>query len=225
MKSKTVKIFNSSEYGVRSKSSKSETERMRLINLFIGKNKRVLDVGCEDGEIAQMLLQNNNQVEGIEISHPAAGRARKLGFQVYEMDLESVWPRSFFHKYDVVFAGEVIEHIFDTDKFLENIRNVLKVGGELIITTPNLASFGRRLLLLFGKNPLIEVGISNTNAGHIRYFTFSSIEALLLKHSFQIMEQTSTIINFDINGKFSSQRLCSVFFRFGSTIIIKAKKN
>lgn len=224
MKSKSVKIFNSSEYGVRIKSSKSEIVRMQKIKKLIGAGKHVLDVGCEDGEIAKILKENDNHVEGIEISKPAVRLAKKRGIKVYEMNLESEWTRKITKKYDLVFAGEVIEHIYDTDKFLENIRRVLKSSGELIITTPNLASLGRRILLFLGHNPLTEVSLSKTNAGHIRYFTFSSLEKLLDIHRFKTVYESSTVLNFDNNGKFSSVYLSGIFPAIGSTIIIKAIK-
>src|SRR3989339_802639 len=77
--------------------------------------------------------------------------------------------------FDIVIAGEIIEHIFDTDLFLAEIRRVLKSGGKLLISTPNIASLGRRLLLFFGGNPIIELSPNEPDSsGHIRYFSFKT---------------------------------------------------
>ncbi len=51
---------------------------------------------------------------------------------------------------DLVFAGDIIEHIIDTDLFAKEISRVLKPGGHAIITTPNIAMWTNRLFLLFG---------------------------------------------------------------------------
>ena len=63
-----------------------------------------------------------------------------------------------------------------------NVKKVVKKNGYIIYSTPNIASLGRRLMLLFGKNPYIEVSnhkeINLFNApvvGHIRYFTLNTM--------------------------------------------------
>ena len=65
-------------------------------------------------------------------------------------DLESrfPYPEEFF---DIVHAGEAIEHLYDTDSFVQECRRVLKKGGKLIITTPNTLSLPRRILYFFGR--------------------------------------------------------------------------
>lgn len=217
--------FNASEYGIRLKNwGRVEEIRIKKILSLIGKNKNVLDIGCDDGELSERILKNGNKLLGVDISSPALIKAKKRGVSIVKADFESSLPSNLAKKFDLVFAGEVIEHIYDTDRFLQNIRNVLIGHGELVITTPNLASLGRRLLLLFGKNPLIEVGISKSNAGHIRYFTYDSLKNLLEKNGFSVVFFTSTLINFDINGKYFSKKLADLFPKFGSTLIFKAIK-
>lgn len=223
MFTKRKKTFNSLTYGVR-RTSTLEKARMENVLNLVGRNKKILDIGCDRGEVAAMLSVNDNDVEGVDISRVAVLATRKRGLQAHELDFEGNIPKSFFGKYDLVFAGEVIEHIYDTDRFLENIRKVLKNEGEFIVTTPNLATLGRRLLLLFGKNPLIESSLAKSNAGHVRYFVFSSLFDLLKKHKFYPISFSSTCVNFDVNGKYSSRFLARLFPTFGSTIIIKAKK-
>lgn len=225
MKTQIIKNFNSKEYGLRLKSSKQDKARIEIIKKLIGKNRYILDVGCEEGEITKIFEADGNIVDGVEISAPAIKLARKKGVKVYEMDLECrSWNEKIKKRYDAVFAGEVIEHIYDTENFLKNIRSVLRDNGELIITTPNLASLGRRILLFFGKNPLTEISLKKTNAGHIRYFTFTSLSKLLNDNGFEVIDKKSTRVNFDINGKLSSAFLANIFPTFGSTIIVKVRK-
>jgi SAM-dependent methyltransferase len=126
--------------------------------------------------------------------------------------------------FDSVVAGEIIEHIFDTDLFLNNIYKVLKKNGTLILSTPNIASLARRIMLLLGINPLIEVTARRYDAGHIRYFTFKSLKNLLYENDFSIMHFTSDSINFDNKAFFKSKILAEIFPTFGKTLIIKAAK-
>ena len=71
---------------------------------------------------------------------------------------------------DAVFAGEIIEHLVDTDSFIAEIARVLRPGGHAVITTPNLASFENRLRLLAGIYP-IWVDHRVGGAGHVRAYT------------------------------------------------------
>jgi 2-polyprenyl-3-methyl-5-hydroxy-6-metoxy-1,4-benzoquinol methylase len=62
-------------------------------------------------------------------------------------------PLPFKEEFDVVVAAEVVEHIVDTEAFLDNCADALRPGGVLILTTPNLLFGVNRLLMLFGKPP------------------------------------------------------------------------
>ena len=56
-------------------------------------------------------------------------------------------------RYDVIIASEIIEHVFDTDFFIEELKRILKPNGRIIITTPNMHFAANRLLFLMGKFP------------------------------------------------------------------------
>lgn len=55
--------------------------------------------------------------------------------------------------FDVVFAGEIIEHIFDDRKFLKQIYEILKPAGVLVLTVPNLFFLINRIIFPLGKMP------------------------------------------------------------------------
>ncbi len=203
--------------------SKAALFRVELVLEFVGHKKKVLDIACCDGKIGELLLRNGNEVCGIDISESTLKAARDKGLSAYKVDLECEefpFPDNYF---DVVFAGEIIEHIFDTDWFLVRIKRILKPKGSLILTTPNLATLGRRLLLMLGKNPLLEVSIEGDAAGHIRYFVKKTLESLLKKHDFEINGHTSDVVNFNKSGRFYSTKLARIFPSIGRTIIVKAE--
>ncbi|MDD3003099.1 MAG: methyltransferase domain-containing protein, partial [Candidatus Shapirobacteria bacterium] len=144
---------------------------------------------------------------------------QKKGFKIKIADLHSTFPYQ-KNTFNTITAGEIIEHIYDTDFFLKEIKRILKPNGFLVLSTPNIATLGRRLMLLFGVNPLIETSLDHS-AGHIRYFTKISLGDLLEKHNFKIINFTSDSINFDQKGRFKSQILAKAFPTFGARLIIK----
>ena len=197
--------------------------RIKSILEFVGNKKKVLDIACADGTISQLVAQNNNDVYGIDISEAAIKMAKEKGIKAYKLDVECEGLPFSDNYFDIVIAAEIIEHIFDTDKFLNKIKKILRPQGHLIITTPNLATLGRRLLLLLGKNPLVETSIAADAAGHIRYFIKETLINLLEKHSFNINIFGSDIVNFHSCGRFYSVALAKMFPTIGRTLIIKAE--
>lgn len=217
------KIFNSFRYKNPFYINDIDELRVEMILKLMGKRKKVLDLGCGDGFIMERINTAGNFAEGVEISTNAVKSARKKGFVVYDYSLDENWANKIKSKYDVVFLGETIEHVFDTDKLLQNVKKVLKKNGHLIITTPNIAALGRRLLLLLGMDPLVEITARSYDAGHIRYFTFDTLTRLLIENSFEVEHISSTHISFNGSGKFYSTKLAKLFPKLGSTIIVKAK--
>lgn len=91
---------------------------------------------------------------------------------------------------DLVIALEIIEHLYDTDFFLSEIHRILKPGGLLILSTPNLASLTNRLKLLFGGYPhYLEYSL--TGAGHIHLYTLPVLKSQLRKEDFRLQAAVS----------------------------------
>jgi len=184
----------------------------------------VLDVGCWEGTYTALYKKTTNTLYGIENSGTAAAKAREKGIIAVEGDFMK---NEFFPncQFDVVVAGEVIEHVFDTDLFLEKVRKCLKPGGRFIVTTPNVASMPRRLLLLFGKNPILENRVvPGVSVGHIRYFTFSDLEHLLADHGFSVEVAESDVVNLSPSGRLYSRIIPRLFMRFGRSIMVAARR-
>lgn len=219
------KEFNSRAFSKDYVLDSQEKSRLNVVLPMIGTGKTVLDVGCRDGTISKIIQEMGNSVECVEISNYSIARCREKGLKVYDLDLNKDWASSIQKKYDVVFAGEIIEHIYETDIFLSNIYKVLKDDGYLILSTANLASLGRRILLLLGKNPVIELTTRSTEAGHLRYYVRSSLEKVLLENNLKVTMFTSDIVNFSYSGRFVSRNLACLVPALGRSLIIKAIKN
>lgn len=103
-------------------------------------------------------------------------------------------------RFDVVFCGEVIEHVFSPDDLLRQLRSVLAPAGLLVLSTPNLAYWVNRILLVFGISPLFvenssevvlgrrwrRIGQGNPTQGHVRLFTHRSMLDLLAREGWTV---------------------------------------
>jgi len=184
------------------------------------KQKKILDVGCYDGTFLTMIADNS--LFGVDASDYAVKKCRKLGINTKQFffDDKKKFPYD-DHSFDLIIVGEIIEHIYDTDFFLEEIKRLLKPKGRLILSTPNIASLGRRLYLFAGISPIIEDSPNEKDSsGHIRYFTRKSLEKLLVKHRLRIKVCKSDIVNLSGNGQIRSGALASLFPSLGQSIIV-----
>jgi 2-polyprenyl-3-methyl-5-hydroxy-6-metoxy-1,4-benzoquinol methylase len=197
-----------------------ERARIALAVSLLGTGKNVLDVGAYDGQISNAIRQKGNRVTALDVSSEALKIAAGRGIPTICADLSADWPID-DNAFDAVFAAEVIEHIVDGDHFLRECRRVVVPGGQLVITTPNLASLGRRVLLLFGKNPYIDTALRPDQAGHVRYFVRESLRSLLKENGFLPETVRGEAVAFTARGM-HSMLLAKVFPGLAKSLIVSA---
>ncbi len=141
------------------------------------KNLKILDVACNDGELTKK-FEKYGKVLAIDINKDAVKKCRERGIDCLCTDIYGL-PKKYDGYFDVIIAGDIIEHVFDTDEFLKRLYILLKKDGTLLLTTANIASIGRRIMLLMGKNPYTEFSTllpnKEFNVGHIRYYTVENM--------------------------------------------------
>lgn len=145
---------------------------------------RLLDLGCGGGEFSGELRAMGWQVFGLELIQAQASRASARGIRMVVGEVSAGLPFR-AGEFDLMFAGEIIEHLLDTDAFLADIHRVLKHGGVLVLTTPNLASFENRLRLLLGRYPM-WVDYRLGSSGHVRAYTPRVLRDQLAAHGFEV---------------------------------------
>lgn len=142
----------------------------------MGKNKKVLDVGCATGYLSKKFREKGCYVVGVEIDEDAGFLARQNCNDVIIGDIESMklpYPNEFF---DAIVCADILEHLKRPDLVLLKLKRHLSKQGFLIASLPNIAYFKVRLKLLLGKFEYEETGILDLT--HLRFFTLSSAKRM-----------------------------------------------
>lgn len=147
-----------------------------------------LDVGCGDGRTAGVwLVTRGCEYVGVDLSATAVEQARELG-----LDARVIRDASELPFEDDAFAGvlavDVLEHLFEPQRAVAEFRRVLRPGGFLFVSLPNVAYWRRRLeLLLIGRfDPLGDdrsVG-EPWRDPHIRFFSPKTLARMLESEGF-----------------------------------------
>lgn len=151
-------------------------------------NKKVLDVGCATGRVAEKLQKEKKcSVVGIEISKEMAVLAKKRCLKVIVANIETLkslnYPENFF---DIILFADVLEHCRNPLEILQNLRKYLSDKGYILISIPNVANWEIRLKLLRGNFDYQGGTILDT--GHLKFFTLSSIKKMVEQAGFTIAE-------------------------------------
>jgi len=143
---------------------------------------RVLDLGCSTGALGERLKQRfpDAKVTGVEAGRAAAERARGrlddvINARIEDLDFSAapLGPGAF----DVIVAGDVLEHLVNPWKALQQIRTAIAPGGRMIASIPNVRNLQVCLdLLLRGRWTYDERGLLDVT--HLRFFAFENIRAL-----------------------------------------------
>ncbi len=190
-----------------------------------------LDLGATQGGLMQRMISQGWRAYGVDINPDNVDVCQTRGLEVWLADLSIDELPYENDRFDLVFAGEIIEHIVDTDKFLQNLARCLKPSGSLIITTPNLASFENRIRLLFGVYPEWVDWCTSEGVGHVRAYTVKILKRQLAKHGFITLNVLGSFVPYLPRQVMSKYRLPEfgvmgyVFPKLSECMIIHAIKS
>lgn len=199
---------------------------LKLITDYI-KDKTVLDIGCVEHNLEnrnkdrlwahKYITKNSKKTVGIDIQNEAIKKLKEEGYNVYHQNAENF---ELHMEFDVIFAGEIIEHLSNPGLFLERVKKHLSKDGLLIITTPNAFSVYRLLGIIkrFTNDPLV-------NGEHVCWYSPKVIKQLLVRHNYFIKKLTFTNYPF-IDPKITSvlsNYICNIIgTKFRETMIVVA---
>lgn len=175
----------------------------------------VLDVGCGEGFLLET-LPSSCEVWGIEPQPVVATEARRRLKHVWEGTYEQVSTELPADYFDLVFGNDVIEHMTDHEFFFRDVQRILKPGGCLIGSVPNIRWFEVLYDLISGREwRYQELGILDRT--HQRHFTCLSLRRTLKECGYEVDRLYG--INPLLMSKFAWYDRWNVFFRMCSTFV------
>jgi O-antigen biosynthesis protein len=163
-----------------------ENSSLKKMLRLVDENKRVIDFGCATGYFAKLLQEKGCQVTGVEINPKAAQVAEQYCEKVIVADLDFTRLEEILHgqTFDVATLGDVLEHLRDPQRLLDQVAAILNPDGYIVASIPNIAHGAIRLALLQGKFEYTKYGILDNT--HLRFFTYESAKALFDKTGYLI---------------------------------------
>jgi ubiquinone/menaquinone biosynthesis C-methylase UbiE len=156
------------------------------------KGKKILEVGCFQGNRTKLLYQHSNRVTGVDLVNRVK-KAHKGKFKFVKADVCRLPFKD--QAFDAVFLVDVIEHIKNDRQAAKELFRVLKKGGVLIIITPNRARLSNRLYALMGKKITYPYKLDEIQV-HVREYTMTSLRRLIKKAGFKIISEKPIWLGF-----------------------------
>ncbi len=154
----------------------------------------IVDLGCGDGSALAIAAERNpaHRFAGIDWSGDALRQAQAVGLTVVRASVSGGSLPVADGAADVVIMSELIEHLVDPDGAVAEARRILRPGGSLLLSTPNLAAWYNRGLLALGIQPIFsEVSLrgvfgrpGRVVAGHLRLYTRRALTEFLTASGF-----------------------------------------
>ena len=155
---------------------------------------RVLDAGCFDGRFAALARRQGHHVTGMD-RQKLDGVAERVDAFV-EADLNLPLPASIGADFDVVVAGDILEHVMEPQQLLADLVSRTAPGGELLVSVPNFGHWYPRGRIAVGKFDYDQRG--PLDRGHIRFFTRTTIERLFADAGLRVVEHRVVGTPFDL---------------------------
>ncbi|MBD3388259.1 MAG: methyltransferase domain-containing protein [Candidatus Altiarchaeales archaeon] len=172
----------------------------RILSFFddCPENPVFMDLGCGDlrftSDVAEKL--GAVKVRVVDLSEPEEYEGCTLEYELVKHDLNTELPLE-DNSVDVISAYQIIEHLWNTPNFFRETCRVLKPGGVMVLSTPNLSSLHSIPFILLGQQPPIihftDVQVGNflkgvevLEPGHQKAFNLPSIHDLSERYGFKV---------------------------------------
>jgi len=152
----------------------------------------VLEIGCGRGVTGALLQERLGcRVTGVELNPEVARDAERRLHRVLVGNVEEL---TFDERYDAVVATELFEHLNYPEAFLAKMREVVRPGGRIVLSVPNVGHYSIVEDLAAGRWDYLPVGLLCYT--HFRFFTRATLESWLARTGFsewEILAQTTEL--------------------------------
>ncbi len=208
--------------GKRVRIDKEEKYMLSLVESCSNKNRTLLDIGCGTGEISLALNKLGFETFGLDFSSVAIDIAKKNGVKCQQADLDLGIPAD-DASFDIAWAGDVIEHVFDPIGVLSEISRILVPGGSFLATIPHDLNYKVRIKTLLGISYQEAVYRKFRQFKHHTFFSENLLRYMYESSNLKI-QQITYLIKIPIFKLefFTKIRLLRIF---ATLMIVKSIKN
>jgi methionine biosynthesis protein MetW len=182
--------------------------RLEMLPYIPKTAKNILELGCGEGMFGSYLRENMSaKVSGIEIETKFATKAKKNLDKVYIGDAELIIKKLPDNSFDVIVVNDVLEHMVDPYSVLKEAKRILRKGGVVVSSIPNMRNFHVMYHLVRGGQwEYVESGILDRT--HLRFFTQKSIRNMYERLGYEVVKH---------EGIFEESNL-PAYFKFINTL-------
>ncbi|WP_295854119.1 methionine biosynthesis protein MetW [uncultured Xylophilus sp.] len=165
----------------------SDSVTQRLISQLVPRGARVLDLGCGDGAMLDLLARERGCTGyGIELADANVLACVQRGVNVIQRNLEDGLDLFDDHSFDVVLQLDTLQHLRNAETML---RETARVGRFGIVAFPNFAHWPNRLSVLQGHMPVTRrLPYQWYDTPNIRVGTFRDFAALAQKNDLRVLD-------------------------------------
>jgi len=159
----------------------------RIVSIT-GSDKKVFDMGCATGYLAEALSARGCIITGLEMDKAASETASEFCRKIITGDADDPDVLIKAGKdFDVIICADILEHLSDPWGVLQTLRKMLAPDGEVIVSVPNVAYWRMRWELLQGRFNYTDTGLLDRT--HLRFFTVKTFMETAEECGFDVLQR------------------------------------
>lgn len=196
------------EYYVHYPVKQSTYSSHHFARLAVGTGEDILDLGCGRGVLAEEFVRKGNRVVGVDALDPndvSPALSRYIRTNFHAEGMAGVKAALGGAQFDKILLLDVIEHVPDPESMVRECLSLLRPGGQVIVSVPNVANITVRVALLFGRFDYMARGIMDRT--HLRFFTRKTIRQLIEGQGLAVIRHRMTVIPLEVMIGLASRNL------------------